>query len=37
VAGVGGYLGLDALSGAALSLIPLAALALIYLRREQPG
>ena len=35
VAGVGRYLGLDALSGAALSLIPLAALAAVYLRHEQ--
>jgi predicted ferric reductase len=35
VAGVGRYLGLDALSGAALSLVPLAALAAIYLRDER--
>ena len=35
VAGVGRYLGLDALSGAALSLVPLAALAAVYLRPER--
>ena len=34
VAGVGRYLGLDALSGVALSLIPLAALTAMYLRHE---
>jgi hypothetical protein len=32
VAGVGRYLGLDAVSGTALSLVPLAALAALYLR-----
>jgi predicted ferric reductase len=34
VAGVGRYLGLDALSGTALSLVPLAALGVLYLRPE---
>jgi predicted ferric reductase len=34
VAGVGRYLGLDAVSGTALSLVPLAALAVLYLRPE---
>jgi predicted ferric reductase len=34
VAGVGRYLGLDALSGTALSLVPLAALAAVYLRHD---
>jgi hypothetical protein len=34
VAGVGRYLGLDAVSGTALSLVPLAALAALYLRPE---
>jgi predicted ferric reductase len=34
VAGVGRYLGLDALSGAALSLVLLAALAAVFLREE---
>jgi hypothetical protein len=34
VAGVGRYLGLDAVSGTALSLVPLAAIAALYLRPE---
>jgi hypothetical protein len=34
VAGVGRYIGLDAVSGTALSLVPLAALAALYLRPE---
>jgi predicted ferric reductase len=37
VAGVGKYLGLDALSATALSLFPLAMLAALYLRPERPG
>jgi predicted ferric reductase len=37
VAGVGRYLGLDALSGTALSLVPLVALAAVYLRDEEPA
>jgi hypothetical protein len=36
VAGVGRYLGLDALGGIALSLLPLAALAGLYLQPEHP-
>jgi predicted ferric reductase len=35
VAGVGGYFGLDALSGVALSFVPLIALAAVYLRPER--
>jgi predicted ferric reductase len=37
VAGVGRYLGLGAVSGTALSLVPLAALAALYLRPEHSG